>query len=398
MGLGSIRFAIDTLFLPEAVLSKRGKGIRITTSHCLLRTLLASLQSGRDWLSDVKVVVCEDLQLLDAVYEFAISVLIHETQTLPVRFIGLAYCLNDPTNLAEWLHVPSQTLFSFRARDREQSLVVKVVSFTIPHSAALFKTMAKPAYSAITEAPPDENVLLYVPSRSQCQNVAGDLITQCAIDLNTRGFLGQGTSAEDLQPYLARLQNPSLSDFISRGIGIFHEGVPRADLTLMLQLYLEGILRVLVTPRESCWTVPVRAGVVVVMGTQYIRMASESDRQIQEYSVQEVAKMQASAIRPDRTGAFHLFCQAEQRDTYMRFLNEGLPLESTLADSDEIKNWMGEIRKAGSVRGKQDALDVLSFTYMSRRVESNPTYYDTLIGHRAEYMSRLVDRIWSSEN
>ncbi|KIJ26710.1 hypothetical protein M422DRAFT_191863 [Sphaerobolus stellatus SS14] len=70
-----------------------------------------------------------------------------------------------------------QAMFSFRPRDREESLTVSVVGFTIPHSGSLCKGMSKPAYTAITEASPDENVLLFIPSRSQCQNVAGDLIT-----------------------------------------------------------------------------------------------------------------------------------------------------------------------------------------------------------------------------
>ncbi|KIJ29018.1 hypothetical protein M422DRAFT_269629 [Sphaerobolus stellatus SS14] len=188
---GQTRLPIDTILFLDILVSKRGKGIRITTSQWLLHALLYTLRSDREWLSGLKTVVCEDLQLLDAVYEYSVSLFIHETQALPVRFIGLSYCLNDPTDLASWLHVSMQAMFSFRPRDREQSLTVSVAAFIIPHSGARFKAMSKPAYTAITEASRDGNVKLFVLSRSQCQNVAGDLIMQCAIDINTLGFLGQ---------------------------------------------------------------------------------------------------------------------------------------------------------------------------------------------------------------
>jgi len=387
---GSSRLPVDVLFLPDALASKRGRGIRITTSQCLLRSLIGGLQSSgnQQWLSDLTVVVCECLELLDAIYEFAVSLLLHETETLPVRYLGLAYCLNDPTDLANWLHIPPQAMFSFRARDREQPLTLKTVSFNIPHSAGLFKAMAKPAYSAITEAPQDEPSLVFVPSRSHCHNVAADLITQCGIDMKATGFLGN-IPGEALEPYLSRLQNHALHDFISRGIGIFHEGIHRSDLSLILQLYLEGIIKVVIAPREACWTIPIHAGKVIVMGTQCIR---PSDRQIQGYSMQEIARMQACAMRPGKYSACHLFCQASQRDTLTRFLNEGLPLESELMDS---AGWLEDMKRTGTLVGKQDYMDVLSYTYLSHRMVSNPAYYHHPSQPRSQVLSRFVDGCWS---
>jgi antiviral helicase SLH1 len=389
---GPSRIPIDTVFTSDALLATRGKGIRLTTSNCLLAALRRDITSS--WLSDLKIVLCDSLELLDAEYELAVSLLISQTQRLPVHFIGLSNCLNDPTDLAQWLHVPPRGLFSFRPSDREQLLTTKTVSFTTRHSAALFEAMTKPVYTAIREAGEDESAMLFVPSRAQCHSVAAHLITQCAIDIDTHAFLGPGASPEDVEAYLSRLHNSSLSNLISHGIGIFHESVHRADLALMLQLYLEGIIRVLIVPREACWTVPVRARVVIVMGAQYVSIAPESDRQLREYSVQEVAKMQACAVRPGQSGAFHLFCQADQRDTYMRFLDEGLPLESGLMDSEVLKAWLRGMKTAGAIASKQDCVDALSFTYLAQRLETNPAYYDASPGNREHNISRYVDTLW----
>ncbi|KAF8493511.1 Sec63-domain-containing protein [Gautieria morchelliformis] len=392
---GPARIPIEAILLPDALLAKRGKGIRITTSSCLLAALRSD--AGHSWVSDLRIVLCDNLELLDAEYELAVSLLISQTQLLSVRFIGVSNCLNDPMDLARWLHVPHQGLFSFRPSDREQSLTMKTISFTIRHSTALFEAMTKPAHAAISEAAADSSAILFVPSRNQCQSVAANLITQCAIDIDTRAFLGRGASAEDVEICLRRLHNSALSNLISHGIGIFHEGMHRADRTLMLQLYLEGIIRVLIVPREACWTVPVRASVVIVMGAQCISQISESDRQLRAYTIQEVAKMQACAVRPGQSGAFHLFCQAEQRDTFTRFLDEGLPLESTLMDSEVLNDWLQDMRKRGSIASKQDFVDALSFTYLARRLETNPLYYDGSPGKREHDISRHVDRLWESE-
>jgi antiviral helicase SLH1 len=391
---GPARIAIETILLPDALLAKRGKGIRITTASCLLAALRSDV--GQSWISDLKIVLCDNLELLDADYELAVSLLVSQTQQLPVRFVGVSNCLNDPMDLARWLHVPHQGLFSFRPSDREQSLTTKTISFTIRHSSAFFEAMTKPAHAAISEAAADASALLFVPSRSQCHTVAANLITQCAIDIDTRAFLGRGASAEDVEVYLRRLHNSALSDLISHGIGVFHEGMHRADLTLMLQLYLEGIIRVLIVPREACWTVPVRASVVIVMGAEYLSHVSEADRQLRAYSIREVAKMQACAVRPGQSGVFHLFCQAEQRDTFTRFLDEGLPLESTLVDSGMLKNWLQDMRKRGTIASKQDFVEALSFTYFARRLETNPLYYDGSPGKKEHDISRHVDRLWES--
>lgn len=392
---GPTRISIDVILVPDALLAKHGKGVRITTSHCLLAALRREV--GHSWLSDLKLVICDHLELLDAEYELAVSLLVYQTQQLPVRFIGISSCLNDPTDLARWLHVPPRALFSFRSSDREQSLTTKTVSFTTRHSSALFEAMIKPAHAAISDAGKDSSAMLFVPSRNQCQNIAESLITQCAMDIVTRAFLGLAATPEDVEVYVSRLHNGALSNLISHGIGIFHEGVHRADLALMLQLYLEGIIRVLLMPREACWTVPVRANVVIVMGTQYIKaVAPEADRQLKEYSLQEVAKMQSCAVQPGESGAFHLFCQAEQRDTFTRFLDEGLPLESALVESELLSGWLRDMRTAGSIVGKQDCVGALSFTYLARRLESNPLFYDGAPGNRDYVISRYVDRLWES--
>ena len=69
----------------------------------------------------------------------------------------------------------------------------------------------------------------------------------------------------------------------------------------------------------------------------------------------------------------------------MRFLNDGLPLESDLVDSPELRVW------AKAHLDKQQLVDMLSFTFLAHRIVTNPTYYDSVSSSRDENLSRIVD-------
>ncbi|KAH9850708.1 Sec63-domain-containing protein [Lenzites betulinus] len=370
------------------------KAVRIVTAADLFHAL-ARHRDIKDVLSSLRLVLCESLELLDSVYELGLSLLLHATQAYPVRFLGLSTSLNDPTDLAAWLNVDPLALHSFKPSDRDQALSVLTQTFTIQHSAALFKAMAKPAHTAI-QAARGEPAIVFVSSRSQCASAALDLITQCALESETaRGYLPDSVSPAALEHHLARLQNGALlTDLVSRGIGVFHDGIAKPDRLLMLELYAEGVLRVLIAPREACWTLPVRATTVVVLGTQYVHVAPGSDeRQVREYALEEVVRMQGKAVRHGGAGHFHLFCQAEGKDTITRFLNDGLPLESRLLETDALRDWYRARRKDGVIADKQAAVDVLSHTFLARRLVSNPAYYDAQSTAVNELLSRIVDRL-----
>ncbi|CDO68689.1 hypothetical protein BN946_scf184652.g16 [Trametes cinnabarina] len=381
------------------------KSVRVVTAAELFHAL-ARPQGKKDALSKLRMVLCESLELLDAAYELGVSLLLHATQTYPVRYLGLSNSLNDPVDLAAWFDVDPLALHSFRPSDRDQALSVTTQTFTIPHSAALFKAMAKPAHSAIRAAP-GEPAIVFVPARAQCTSVALDLLTQCALETeSSKGYLPDDVSIERLERYLGRLQNhDALKDFITRGVGFFHEGIAKPDRLLMLELFADGLIRLLIVPREACWTLPVRATTVVVMGTQYVHVrpgdsqngggaGSGDERQVREYALEEIVRMQGRAVRHRGAGHFYLFCQAEAKDTITRFLNDGLPLESKLLESDVLRSWYKDRRKDRSIPDKQGCRGTCCRSrFWPRRLVSNPAYYDARSTAVNELLSRIVDQL-----
>ena len=363
--------------------------MRVTTAKFLFDSLFS--QTDRLSIKSLGLVVCEELELLDGYYEFGLSLLLHASQTLPIRFVGISCSINDPIDLASWLRVSPDGCYSFRPTDRDQALSITSQTFTIPPSATLFKVMAKPLYDTLRSVPVTETCVVFVPTRAQCANCTTDLVRLCAVEMSMRGFLSSDVEPEAFEPLLGRVKNRSLVDGLLKGIGVWHEGIDRSDAEIILQLFLEGVLRVLIVPREAAWTLPVRAGLVVVMGTQYIDVRPS---QVMEYTLHDLVRMQGRALRHAQTGRFHIMCQAEHLDTYLRFLHDGLPLESVLVDSPLLTSVFGELRKKGSVSTKQDALDLLGFTFLAKRIETNPVYYDAPAGGRDIALSRLVDLVF----
>lgn len=367
-----------------------------TVKVVLARELLlaVSQRDPRVPLTGLDLVICEGLELLDAAYELGVSLLKHATQTVPTRFVGLSASLNDPGDLAAWLDADPSGVYSFRSADRDQPLSTHAQTFTIPPSAALFKAMAKPAFDAI-ESASGEAAIVFVPSRTQLRSVALDLVTYAALAHETeRGFLPLDVADEIHEDRLARLRDRSLVDFVGRGVGFFHDGVHQADRRMMLELFAEGALRVLLVPHEAAWALPVRAGSVLVLGTQYARADGGG---LADYALPELVRMQGRAVRHRGSGRFHLFCAAEARDTIMRFLGDGLPLESRLLEEPALAEWHAGRRTRGELTEKQHLVDALSFTFLARRVATNPVYYAGVPGKRDEILSRIADSLAADE-
>ncbi|KAJ8698174.1 putative steryl acetyl hydrolase mug81 [Pleurotus ostreatus] len=392
---GPTGVTVDISDGPHVLKRYRGKVIRVVTA-ANLRVRMTAI-NPRTSINYIDLVICDQLENLDAQYELGVSLLRHAVQSSPTRFIGFSSSLSDPVDLGAWLGATVTGLHSFRPSDRDHSLAVCVKTFTIPQSAALFKAMAKPAYTAIQTAEGSEPAIVFVPSRGQCLSIARDLITQCTLQTTkTSAFLPPTMSEIILEDYLARFQDRFHVEFASKGVGFFHSGLKRSDRILTLQMYAEGIIRVLIVPRESCWSLPVRSSVVVVMGTQYLHITSVGDtesRQLRDYSLTELVHMQGRAVQHSGRGQFHLFCQAESKDSFLRFLNKGLPLESQLLNSPLLQSWYDGCRKSGSIGDKQAAVDALSFTYLFLRISSNPVYYDCKARSRNVDLSKLVDRL-----
>jgi antiviral helicase SLH1 len=232
--------------------------------------------------------------------------------------------------------------------------------------------MIKPAYAAMRTA--SGSTICFVPSRSQCRSTANDLVTQTATDLEESFVVG---SLDMIEAYSRNVSDPDLAEALSHGIAVFHEGLQPEEQRLALELFGSGAVRILIASREACWTLPVTASLVIVLSAQYAIVRSDNEREIKEYALPELLQMQSLAIPPrsDATAEFVLLCQKEQAELYSRFLLQGGPLESELPFDGLMTATLFNDILERKIKTRQDVIDLLSWTYASHRLASNPSYY-----------------------
>jgi antiviral helicase SLH1 len=369
---------------------------------------LVHLGGDPDFLQDLDLIIMDDLHMLDEAYEMAIMRTMMALSYSTTRIIGLSAALQDAHSLAEWLKITTTGVYTFRPTVRALPLVTTVQPYSIAHSAILLKAMVKPVYAAIKAGLPKSSIV-FVPSRMVCKSVANDLVTQSGMALDLNGFLA--APRQELEGNLKRMKDSSLIEPLLHGIGIYHEGMHHKDLALTLSLFAAGIARVLIVPRESCWTLPIQSGSVIVMGAQYLELESSvilghpPERRLKNYSLVELIRMQGFATKPlggsvadegPVGGRFTLMCQSEQSDTYQRFLTDGLPLESKLASvlkmssDQQVQATLAEL--LGEEPKRQDLMDLVSWSYLWVRMRQNPNFYDVEDEDLARrYLSRMVD-------
>jgi antiviral helicase SLH1 len=371
------------------------------------------------FLRQQSLFVLEDLHLLDEQYELAVTAVLTVAKPARTRVFGIASSLNDPSDLASWLCVDEASRFAFYPSDRGTPITLSLKTFTIPHSSTLLKAMIKPAYDILKSSV--GGAILFVPSHWAARSVAADLVTQSGTEMDLNGFLGAPRA--DVEPLVQRLRDQALLEPLLHGIGYIVPRMAPHDLALVLELFASGIIRALIAPRESCWTLPLRGQTVVLMGAQYAHYSDahnsdsrhRADRQIVNYSRLELVRMQGyattSASPHAASGRMFVMCQAEQQMIITRVLNDGLPLESSLpallsrrstTPAQDALTRMLKTRIAPprpqinrpivpDLR-KRDMMDLIAWTYLSKRIRSNPTYYDLTQDFEEEGLSRLVDK------
>ncbi|BGP29628.1 Putative steryl acetyl hydrolase mug81 [Rhodotorula toruloides] len=369
-------------------------GVAVVSPAALLRILRKRPRP----FGSLDLVVGHELHALDASYELALSRL--RWGYPAARVVGSSSALADISSLADWLDLPEHASYSFSPATRTSSLTTNVQPFSTPHSFALLHQMVKPAYDAMRIA--SGSTIAFVPSRSQCRATAKDLVTHSASDIES-SFVADG-ALDTVAAYAESLSDDDLGEALTHGIAVFHEGLPAAEQRLALELFGAGIVKVLIVSREACWTLPVRASLVIVMSSQYVTVRQSQDghdeREVQDYPVPDLLQMQSLAVPPSAESSAEclILCQKDQAELYGKFFQHGAPLESSLPLDPALSTIVFEDLANHRVRDRQGVTDFLSWTFASRRLVDNPSYYAAELASGTSAMhddllSRLADSV-----
>ncbi|PPQ70945.1 hypothetical protein CVT26_014249 [Gymnopilus dilepis] len=306
------------------------------------------------------------------------------------RIVACGVSLANAEDLGKWMGASEHTIFNFSPSARPLDMAIHIQSFTIPHFPSLMIAMSKPAYLAIKEYSPTKPVIIFVPSRRQCRLTVDDILTHCSADEQPDLFLN--IELEDLQPHLDHVTDKGLVETLKHGVGYYHEALNAQDKRIVQRLFEKGAIQVLVASKDTAWSLPVASYMVIIMGVQYYE---GKEHRYVDYPVMDVLQMMGKACRPleDENSRCVLMCQQTRKDFYKKFLSEGLPIESHLPTHYLHDYFLAEIA-VKTIENKQDAMDVLTWTFFYKRMLENPNYYNlhnTSHQHVSDHLSELVE-------
>lgn len=353
-------------------------------------------------VQNVNLVIADELQMIGGengpVYEIVCSRMRFISSQLdkPIRIIGLSSSLSNAKDVAQWLGCSSHATFNFHPNVRPVPLELHIQSFNVTHTATRLDTMAKPTYNALVKHAGvlrPKPALVFVPTRRQSRLTAIDLLTFAAADNNPNRFL-HVKSVEDLEPFLNKLQDKTLRETLSAGVGYLHEGISPIDRRIVEQLFEIGAVQIVVVSRSLCFGLKLRAHLVVIMDTQFYNGKAHA---YEDYSLYEVLHMVGRANRRkdddfEEDVKCVLLCQSTKKDFFKKFLYEPLPVESHL-DQCMHDHFNAEV-VTRTIENKQDAIDYLTWTFLYRRMTQNPNYYNLQgVSHRhlSDHLSELVE-------
>lgn len=112
----------------------------------------------------------------------------------------------------------------------------------------------------------DRPVICFVPSRKQCRLSATDLLVYCLADQEQSRFLN--IDAAELAPHLEHVSDPDLKASLEHGVGFYHEALSKKDKSIVENLYESGAIQVVIASKDTAWSIPLTAYMVIIMGVQ----------------------------------------------------------------------------------------------------------------------------------
>uniref|UniRef100_A0A2P2L2Z5 RNA helicase n=1 Tax=Rhizophora mucronata TaxID=61149 RepID=A0A2P2L2Z5_RHIMU len=351
----------------------------------------------RRYVQQVSLFIIDELHLIGGQGGPVLEVIVSRMRYIAsqienkIRIVALSSSLANAKDLGEWIGATSHGLFNFPPGVRPVPLEIHIQGVDITNYEARMQAMTKPTYTAIVQhAKNGKPAIVFVPTRKHVRLTAVDLMTYSSVDSGEKpAFLLH--PAEELEPFIGKIQEEMLRATLQHGVGYLHEGLSSLDQEVVSQLFEAGWIQVCVMSSSLCWGVPLSAHLVVVMGTQYY---DGRENVHTDYPVTDLLQMMGHASRPllDNSGKCVILCHAPRKEYYKKFLYEAFPVESHLHHFLH-DNFNAEV-VAGVVENKQDAVDYLTWTFMYRRLTQNPNYYNLQgVSHRhlSDHLSELVE-------
>jgi antiviral helicase SLH1 len=289
---------------------------------------------------------------------------VESTQSL-IRIVGLSATLPNYVDVADFLKVNKYAgLFYFDASFRPVPLEQHFIGVKGKAGSKQSKeNLDNVAFDKVKEMlQRDHQVMVFVHSRRDTMVTARMLhqkaIEQFCVDLfDPTGHPHFGQASRDMN----QSKSKDIRDLLSKGIGVHHAGMARADRNLMERLFADGVLKVLCCTATLAWGVNLPAAAVVIKGTQ---VYSAQDGKFIDLSILDVLQIFGRAGRPqfEDTGIGMICTTHDKLPHYLSAITEQQPIESKFS-TKLVDNLNAEIA-LGTVTSIPEAVQWIGYSYL----------------------------------
>ncbi|KAK6455315.1 RNA helicase-related protein required for pre-mRNA splicing [Scheffersomyces xylosifermentans] len=368
------------------------------TNHLILCTPIQFYNVSNRWrqrrvVQAIELLIADDSHMIGnenagAFYEAVIARMrfISAQNQSSLRIVALSSPIANGKDFAEWIGCTKQNIYNFDPKEKFNEIKeIKLQAATVERGDLVIASFLQTAYDFVKQNINDEKTIVFLPNRKATIDVGYDFIQKSSLG----GLQLLKVDLQDLQPYLKRVSDDNLREFLSYGIGYYYDGMEVADKVIVEKMFENNVLSILLATRETAFFAPTADNIVIFSTQDY----DGKEHRYVDYSVNELTEMVGCCKNElSNQGRILILTSESKLKFYSKFLNEPAPVESFVTSS--IHDFFINEISTRTVKEKQDCMDWFTFTYFYRRLQINPSFYDAKDTSQlgiSEFLSEIVE-------
>ncbi|KAJ7172122.1 Sec63 Brl domain-containing protein [Mycena filopes] len=347
-------------------------------------------------LSQIQLFLVDEVHILNESRGSTLEVVISRMKTRgsAVRFVLVSATVPNIEDIASWIgnkrREDPALVFQFGEEFRPCKLTRHVIGVPRQRGENDFSFARKLEYKlfpAIQAHSVGKPILVFVSTRKGVLSTAEQLLKDYSEAEKTKQNVPWSHPKRIDQAF----HEKKLGELAAFGIGVHHAGLTIDDRRAVEDLYLKGLLRVVVATSTLAVGVNLPAHTVVIKGVQIFQNSVSV-----EYSDLDVMQMLGRAGRPqfDKDGIAIILCETELENKYRELVQGKTIVESSLHAnlSEHLNSEIG----LGTITDIRSAKEWLRSSFLFQRVRKNPAHYALGKGENQSWEERVDDMVTQS--
>ncbi|KAF8077800.1 Sec63 Brl domain-containing protein [Lyophyllum atratum] len=386
LGIKCAELTGDTVHFGRGVWGDAKKASIIITTGEKWDSLTRNWGEHSQILSQIQLFLIDEVHILNESRGSTLEVVVSRMKTRgsSVRFVLVSATVPNIHDIASWIgssgnsHIPAK-VFEFGEEFRPCKLTRFVIGVHRQRGQNDFvftKNLDYKLFAALQQHSMGKPILVFCSTRKGVFTTAEQLMKDYAEAEKSKKTLPWSHPRRVEQSF----NDKRLTEFASFGVGVHHAGLTLDDRRATEDLYINGVLRIVIATSTLAVGVNLPAHMVVIKGVQTFQNNASV-----EYSDLDVMQMLGRAGRPqfDKDGIALIFCEEELENKYRALLQGRTILESSLHAnlSEHLNSEIG----LGTVTSISTAKEWLRSSFLFQRIRKNPNHYR---------LGKEVDQTW----